>query len=136
MIKKIVLILLFIILVPVLSNGAEFKLNNGAYDSRFSSPEKTYALYKKLLLAGDINNATECIIPYKAEEHYKIFKLLLNDNKLENFAKGLPDEIRLTSEYDPYYNYEMIAENDGKKYSYLIRFIKSPSGIYLICAGP
>jgi len=57
-------------------------------------------------------------------------------NILEEFAKGLPDNIRLTSEYDPYYNYEMIAEDNGKKFSYLIRFIKSPDGIYLILAGP
>ena len=48
----------------------------------------------------------------------------------------MPDNIRLTSEYDPYYNYEMIAEADGKKFSYLIRFIKAPSGIYLIYVGP
>ena len=136
LIKKIVLILLVIILVPVLSNGAEFKLNDGAYDPRFSSPEKTYALYKKLLLAGDIENATECIIPDKSENYYNIFKLMLDNNKLEEFARGLPDNIRLTSEYDPYYNYEMIAEADGKKFSYLIRFIKAPSGIYLIYVGP
>ena len=136
MIKRMVLILSVIILVPVLSNCAEFKLNTGAYDSRFSSPEKTYALYKNLLLAGDIENATECIIPYKAEEYYKVFKLMRKANILEKFAKGLPDNIRLTSEYDPYYNYEMIAEDNGKKFSYLIRFIKSPDGIYLILAGP
>jgi len=136
LIKKIVLILLVIILTPVFSNCAGFKLNNGAYDPRFSSPEKTYAIYKNLLLAGDIENATECIIPYKAEEYYKVFKLMRKENILEEFAKGLPDNIRLTSEYDPYYNYEMIAEDNGKKFSYLIRFIKSPDGIYLILAGP
>lgn len=132
MLKKILLTLMVYILVPVLSNGVEFKLNNGAYDQRFSSPEKTYTLYKKLLLANDLKNVTECFMPNKAEQSYTVFTELSKNKKLEEFVKGLPDNIRLESEYDPYYDYEMIAEQDGKQFSFVVRFIKISSGIYLL----
>jgi hypothetical protein len=109
-----------------------FKLNDGKYDSRFVSPERTYSLYKNLLLAGDIKNVTECFMPNQAEQFYNIFKKLLKAKKLEAFAKNLPKDIHLESNLDPYYHYAMIAEQDGKKFSFLVNFIKIQSGIYLL----
>ncbi|MBA3028378.1 MAG: hypothetical protein FP814_10695 [Desulfobacterium sp.] len=132
MLKRILLILIISIFVPVLSSGAEYKVNDGTYDQRFSSPEKTFALYKKLLLSGDLKIVTECLMPHRAEQYYNLLTELHKANKLEEFAKGLPDNIRLESEYDPYYDYAMIAEQDGKKFSFVVQFIKIPSGIYLL----
>jgi hypothetical protein len=109
-----------------------FKLNDGIYDSRFASPEKTYSLYKKLLLAGDLKNVTECFMPNKAEQFYNLFKKLLKVKKLEEFARNLPNDIHLESNLDPYYHYAMIAEQDGEKFSFLVKFIKIPSGIFLL----
>lgn len=109
-----------------------FKLNDGIYDSRFASPEKTYSLYKKLLLAGDLKNVTECFMPNKAEQFYNLFKKLLKVKKLEEYAKNLPNDIHLESNLDPYYHYAMIAEQGGEKFSFLAKFIKIPSGIFLL----
>ena len=132
MLKRILLALMVSILVPVLSNGAEFKLNDGTYDQRFSSPEKTFSLYKKLLLESDLKNLTECFIPSRAEQFYNLFTELHKAQGLEEFARNLPNKIHLESEYEPYYDYYMIAEQDGEKYSFLVKFYKVPSGIYLL----
>jgi len=132
MLKRILLTLFVSILIPVFCNGAEFKQNDGKYDQRFSTPEKTFTLYKKLLLKGDLINVTECFMPSRAEQFYNIFSELRKANGLEEFAKNLPDKISLESEYDPYYDYAMIAEQDGKKFSFVVQFYKVPSGIYLL----
>lgn len=44
-------------------------------DARFSSPEKTWEMYKKALLRGDIDLAAECYVPGKRQirETYRVF---------------------------------------------------------------
>ena len=118
--------------MPALCCGAEYKINSGKFDNRFSSPQKTFALYKKLLIKAKIKLATECITPSRSSNYYKLFVALQKKNVLGKYSNDLPAKIALEDEYHPYYQYHMIITRNGKRYSFPLRFKKLDSGIFLI----
>jgi hypothetical protein len=121
--------------IMIFQRGSElvFKINQGTYDERFSSPDKTYALFKKLLLDNDIAHVTECFMPSMAGIYYKNFTEMSKDHEAFRKVKaGLPEKITLSSNTDEYYYYNLISGEGDKKFAFPLNFVKLPSGIFLI----
>ena len=51
-------------------------------DERFSSPEKTWELYRSAFLAGDIELSNRCLMP-KFREKHDVIRKAIGDNKMK-----------------------------------------------------
>ena len=116
----------------IFSKGSSvpFKINSGDFDERFSSPEKTYALFRKRIQEKDIADAVECFIPSKAGSYYKTFSML--GEKFDSFSDSLPENIRRRSVTDRYISYWIKRSEQNREISYTIVFFKTRKNNYLI----
>lgn len=94
-----------------------------APDDRFSSPETTWALYKKALAKGDIDAALECFTPPSRGKYKKVFEKLGPEN-LKDMARRMR-KIRKVKVNDNVAEYIISREEDGTMISYFIYFVKS-----------
>jgi hypothetical protein len=72
-------------------------------DDRFSSPEKTWELYRSCFLAGDIEQVNTCLMPEFREKHDAIRKAMGDDKMKRRIEEMRPIE-------------KVIEENGGAKY--------------------
>lgn len=82
-------------------------------DPRFSSPEKTWELYKQALLMGDLNLVESCLSPHFAENHISVLRVLGNE-KMRKIAEAMRP-------------IEKVRQDD-KKGEYLIRKTETHGG--------
>ena len=57
-------------------------------DERFSSPEKTWELFRSSLLAGDIELANKCLMPKYREKHDSMRKAI-GDDKMKRMVEEM-----------------------------------------------
>lgn len=116
----------------IFSRGSSvpFKINSGDFDERFSSPEKTYALFRKRIQENYIADAVECFVPSKAGSYYKTFSML--GEKFDSFSESLPENIRRRSVTDRYISYWIKRKENNREISYTIVFVRTQKDIYLI----
>jgi hypothetical protein len=107
-----------------------FKINSGAFDQRFSSPEKTYALFRKMMREKKVSEAVECFMPHKAGSYYKTFHML--GENFDSFSESLSENIRRRSVTGKYLSYWIKRLEQNREISYTIVFIKTRNNNYLI----
>lgn len=88
-------------------------------DKRFSTPEKTWQLFITSLEKRDIDEAVTCFSPSSQAKYRKAFTQL--NDKLDKMAEDMK-EIRKINEDEGRMEYEIIREENGKKFSYGIYF--------------
>jgi hypothetical protein len=88
-------------------------------DKRFSSPEKTWEIYRNAMKAGDIDTVMECYVPgiWKEREIFTV----LGKEKMKEIGKDLRD-IEKISAGDQEAEYHILRKQKGKEISYGIRF--------------
>ena len=90
-------------------------------DNRFSSPEKTWELYRSSFLSGDIDLANKCLMPEYREKHDAIRKAIGDDNmkrKVEEMRS-----IEKVIEEDGIAKYRIKREIKGQDITFYIYFI-------------
>jgi hypothetical protein len=90
-------------------------------DVQFSSPQKTWEIYKNALREGNVELALECFISEKIPQYKKLFDLLGKDNlKAMGMENDRIEEVR-RSENEA--EYGIIVKRDGKLLSYQLKFV-------------
>ena len=80
-------------------------------DKRFSSPEATWELYKKALIAGDIDLAMECHLP--GERRYRELYTALGKEEMKKIAEDMrPIEKVTASETSAKYRIKRLIEGN------------------------
>jgi len=89
-------------------------------DKRFSSPEATWELYKKALIAGDIDLAMECHLP--GERQYREVYTALGKEEMKKIAEDMrPIEKVTASETSAKYRIKRLIE--GNDITFYITFV-------------
>jgi ELWxxDGT repeat protein len=90
-------------------------------DTRFATPEKTWARYRRALAEGDKDAALDCIAPWGQKNYREIFNKL----GLEGMKKLSNDmgEIYREDGDENEARYDMLTERDGQTYSYPVSFV-------------
>jgi hypothetical protein len=94
----------------------------GRPDKRFSSPDKTWRLYKSALIAGDFELAHNCLMPRFAEEHDAIRKAI-GDEKMKEKAKAMRPIEKVTEE-DEAAKYRIKRKMGDQDITFYIYFVR------------
>jgi len=92
-------------------------------DPRYSSPEKTFQLYKDSLIKGDVELAVSCFTVHRAKDQREILKALGKD-VLKKVAENMQPIEKITQD-DRMAEYTIVIIEDGKNMSYDISFINT-----------
>ena len=95
-----------------------------------NTPEQVYAKFRQALLDNDLETALEQMSDYRKSEYIEVFK---DREKLEEWAKRLPEEITKKDQYEnfaSYYYKNVIDKND--KTAHPINFSKDSNGYWKI----
>lgn len=95
-------------------------------DQRFSSPEKTWNLYKKSLITGNLDSVQSCLSYDFARKHTKLLEALGHDKMKEIAEKMHPIEQIKQDEKTAKYRIKRTQEYEGKimDITYYIYFVK------------
>lgn len=96
---KIILFVVLAFLIASLSYPNLGMTSEDLLDSRFSSPGKTWELYKQGLLMGDLALVQSCLSPYFAENHMEALQAL-GKEKIKKIAEAMK-------------SIEKVAQNDN-----------------------
>lgn len=96
--------------------GIEFLISP---DKRFSTPEKTWGIFRNALNAGDIDLAMECYVPGR-KGHGKVFDALGRE-QMKEIGKSMGD-IHKVKASETMAEYMIIRKEKGKEISYGIYF--------------
>jgi len=88
-------------------------------DKRFSSPEKTWEIYRNAMKAGDVGTVMECYVPgiWKERELFK----LLGKERMKEIGKDLGNIEKISAGRNEA-EYHILRKEEGKEYSYGIHF--------------
>jgi hypothetical protein len=90
-------------------------------DPRFSSPEKTFQLYRESLIKGDLELAINCFTPHQAKNQKEVLNALGKD-VMKKIGEDM-QPIQKIRQDDKMAEYEIIRDENGKKMSYAIYFV-------------
>lgn len=74
-----------------------FDIKSWIPDKKFSSPEKTWTVYKSALQKQDFDTAFKCMVPNLADKHKKMYKTL-GYEKMEGYAKDMRPIEKITGD--------------------------------------
>ncbi len=106
--------------------GADYETAKKPPDPKFSSPEKTWDLYKQALIEGDIDLAQSCLLPEFAEVHIEVLKALGNE-KIKEMARAMrPIQKIKQDEESAKYRIRKTEINGGQEMdiTYYVYFVK------------
>ena len=90
-------------------------------DDRFSSPEKTWALYRSAFLAGDIELSNRCLMPKFREKHEAIRKAIGDEKMKRKIEEMRPIERIYEEDGGAKYRIKRkIGDNDITFYVYFV----------------
>jgi hypothetical protein len=92
-------------------------------DPRFSSPEKTWELYRSSFLAGDIELANKCLMPKYREKHDAIRKAIGDDEMKRRIEEMRP--IEKVIEEDGRAKYAIQRKIGDQNITFYIYFVQS-----------
>jgi hypothetical protein len=98
----------------------EFLRNPPKPDPRFSSPEKTWALHKNALAAGDIERVVECFIPQSAKTYRETYEAL-GVQIMREIAADMGSVVKIDGN-DSYAKYEILRKQEDKIFSFELLF--------------
>jgi tetratricopeptide (TPR) repeat protein len=92
-------------------------------DTRFATPEKTWALHKEALAKGDIDATVECFAPWSQKEYRKAYEAL-GPEKMKEIAKSMGAVYKVADHGDYEAEYQTLREKDGETLSFAVGFVK------------
>jgi hypothetical protein len=97
-----------------------------------TTPEETYAIFRKALVDGDLDKAAECFTEKNRKDWKKSLYEMRDKGFLQEMINDLPEKIENVRRDNSSGSYDYVTEKDGKRYSHVISFIKDWDGDWLI----